>query len=137
MAVFYKKTQRRNPMDPSAPKKWYCVLRRVKKASTRDVAVAAAEKSMASAKEIELSIVNYFQIIINLLKDGRSVEIENFGTFRLTVSAKGADTQEEFNANFINKANIRFIPSKYLRNDVSDITYIDTDEFSKNTPVKP
>jgi Bacterial nucleoid DNA-binding protein len=137
MAVFYKKTQRRNPMDPSAPKKWYCVLRRVKKALTKDVAAAAAEKSMASPKEIELSIVNYFQIIVNLLKDGRSVEIENFGTFRLTVSVQGADTAEEFNANYINQANIRFIPSKSLRGDISDITYIDADDFSKDTPPKP
>ena len=109
----------------------------MKKASTKDVAAAAAEKSMASAKEIELAIVNYFQIIMSLLKDGRSVEIESFGTFRLTVSSQGADTQEEFNANYINKANIRFIASKSLRTDIKDISYIDADEFSKDFIPKP
>jgi Bacterial nucleoid DNA-binding protein len=133
MPVFYKKTQRRNPMDPSAPKKWYCVLRRVIKAKTSDVAKAAASTTTASPKEVEMAMVRYFDTIVELLKNGRSVEIEGFGTFRMTANSKGADTKEELNSTFIIRSNARFIPSVELRQRLGRTQYVDVDELGKDT----
>ena len=133
MPVFYKKTQRRNPLDPSAPKKWYCVLRRVTKAKTSDVAKAAAITTTANPKVVEMAILRYFDIIIDLLKDGRSVEIEGFGTFRMTANSKGTDTKEELNSSCIIRGNARFIPSAELKERLSRTEYMDVDELGKPT----
>jgi len=135
MPAFYKKTERRNPQSEQAPKKWYCVLRRVKQAKTKDVAKVAAITTTANPKEIEMSILRYFDTIINLLQDGRSVEIEGFGTFRLTASSRGADTKEELNSSYIIRGNVRFIPSQELKERINKTEYVDIDEFGKDTTI--
>jgi Bacterial nucleoid DNA-binding protein len=132
MPSFFKKTERANPLDRTAPKKWYCVLRRIKKAKTSDVAKAASITTTADPKLVELSILRYFETIVNLLQDGRSVEIEGFGTFRLTVSSEGANTKEELNSGYIKRGNVRFIPSLELKERINRTQYIDIDEFSKD-----
>jgi len=131
MAVFYKKTEKRNPQSPSDPKKWYCVLRRIRKATTKEVSEAASRMTSASPKEIEMAIIRSFQEIAALIRDGRSVEIDGFGTFRLTVKSQGVATKKELNANAIVKGNLRFVPSIELKELIAKIEYIDVDEFSK------
>jgi Bacterial nucleoid DNA-binding protein len=131
MPSFYKKTQKRNPLDPSAPKKWYCVLRRTERAKTRDVARIASIGTGNNANNIESSIKDYFSVILSLLQDGRSVEIEGFGTFRQTVRSKGADTKEELNSTYIVTGNIRFISSIESKEIMNKTKYIDIDDMAK------
>ena len=129
MPVFFKKTKRRDLKNEGAFK-WYCVLRRIKRARTKDVAKLASVTTTVNPQEIELAILRYFDIIADLLLDGRTVEIEGFGTFRMTANSEGADTKEELNAGYIKKGNIRFIPAKEFKSHISKMEYIDAEEFS-------
>jgi len=135
MPVYFEKTERANPQNREAANKWYCVLRRINQTKTRDVAKAAAITTTVNPKEVEMAILRYFNIIINLLQDGRSVEIEGFGTFRLTAKSKGAETKEELNSSYIIRGNVRFIPSQELKERINKTKYIDIDEFSKDTTI--
>ena len=44
-----------------------------------------------------------------------SVQVGELGNFRMSISSKGVETEEQMNATLIRKANLLFYPGKRLR----------------------
>ena len=59
--------------------------------------------------------------------DGKIVWLGDFGSFRMTLSSGGADTEANFNKDLIRSANLNFRPGKQIRNDLK------TADFQKTT----
>ncbi len=123
MSLFFKKVERSNPRDIKAPKKWYASLKSIGLKKEKEIAVLAAEGTTLDPKEAQLAYSRFGIVVLRALLDGHTVEIENFGTFRLTIHSEGTDKKEELTANHIKGANIRFIPCKTAKETIGKATF--------------
>jgi predicted histone-like DNA-binding protein len=129
MALFFKKVERSNPRDIKAPKKWYASLKSIGLKKEREIAILAAEGTTLDPKEAQLAYSRFGIVVIRALLDGHTVEIENFGTFRLTINSEGTDKKEELTANNIKEVNIRFIPDKGTKETLQKATFKDLESM--------
>lgn len=125
MALFFKKIERINPRDTKAPKKWYATLKSIGLKKEKEIAILASEGTTLDPKEAQLAYSRFGKIVLRALLDGHTVEIEDFGTFRLTIHSEGTDKKEELTANNIKGVNIRFIPDKSTKETLQKATFKD------------
>ena len=130
MAVFFRKTLIGNPRNPSNPKKWYCMLRRISLIKTKELAKRVADETTLNPKEVEMAVVGAGKRIVQLLMNGNSVEIEDFGVFRLTAKSEGTDNKEDLTAKNITDWHIRFTPFDNVRDQMSHIRFVDVDSLT-------
>ena len=96
MAIFYNKTQRPvNPGDAESAKKWYPRVKTLSLATEKEVARLISDETTLNPKEAEMALAQMSKVALNLLKSGRSVRLGDWGSISVTVSAKGADTEED------------------------------------------
>ena len=127
MALFFKKVERGNPININAPKKWYASLKSVGLKKEKEVAVLASDGTTLDPKEAQLAYSRFGIVLMRMLLDGHTVEIENLGTFRLTVNSEGVGTKEELAANHIKKVNLRFIPCEATKDALKKATFKDVE----------
>jgi predicted histone-like DNA-binding protein len=125
MALFYKKVQRGNPANPSAPKLWYAVLKSVGLVKEKQVAKLLADETTLNPKEAEMTLYQLFKVILRLLLDGHTVQLGELGSFRLIARSESSATEEEVNPSKIKGIHIHFFPSKELREEIAKATFKD------------
>jgi len=130
MPIFYNKTERGNPGNPAAPKRWYPVLKSTGLVKERQVARLIADETTLNPKEAEMALSQAFKVITNLLLSGHTVQFGDLGSFRLTASTIASDTAAEVNASKIRKVNLRFTESADLKNALKKATFRDAATMS-------
>jgi predicted histone-like DNA-binding protein len=125
MALFYKKVQRGNPSDPSAPKLWYPTLKSVGQVKEKRLAELLADETTLNPKEAEMTLYQMLKVIVNLLLDGHTVQLGELGTFRLTSRSEGSATEEEVNSGKIKNVHVNFLTSATLRERIGKATFKD------------
>ncbi|MDR1527613.1 MAG: HU family DNA-binding protein [Dysgonamonadaceae bacterium] len=130
MALFYKKTQRGNPANPSAPKLWYPILKSIGLVKEKQVAQQLADETTLNPKEAEMTLYQLLKVIVNLLLDGHTVQLGELGSFRLTSRSEGSATEEAVNPNKIKSVHVHFTPSKTLREQLGKATFRDMSKIS-------
>jgi predicted histone-like DNA-binding protein len=125
MALFFKRVQRGNPSNPTAPKKWYPILKSVGMVKEKEVTQLLADETTLNPKEAEMSIYQLLKVIIRLLLEGHSVQLDDLRSFRLTARREGSDTEREVNATKIKSVHVHFIPSDAPHNEINDATFRD------------
>ena len=76
----------------------------------RDLSRDAARISTLSAIDISAAVEAFLELVPEKLGDGKTVELGDFGTFRLRVRTTGSDTAEEVTARNITKTSMAFRP---------------------------
>jgi predicted histone-like DNA-binding protein len=130
MSIFYKKVQRINPSNPSAPKLWYPVLKSIGQVKEKQVAQQLADETTLNPKEAEMTFYQLLKVITNQLLDSHTVQLGDLGTFRVTLRSEGSATEEEVNPSKIKGIHVRFTPSKALREQLSKATFKDAAKIS-------
>lgn len=131
MAIFFKRVQKVNLVDPEAPRKFYAVLKSVGQKQEKEVAKLISDETTLNRKEAEMALDQFEKILIRLLLDGYSVQLGDWGSFRLTCKSEGKDTEEEITANSIKGLNIRFQAGIELKEAVAKATIIAADTMVK------
>ncbi len=134
MALFYNRAQRRNPQDPEGPQKWYPVLRSTGMIKQSELAKLLADETTLNPKEAEMAIYQLFKVIVRVLFTGATVPLGDMGSFRLTISTTGADTEAEATADKVKQVNLRFMPSKDLKHELSKAEFIYLKSMLLETP---
>ena len=124
MAILFNKIERGNPSNASAPKKWYPVLKTLRRVMEKDVAKEISDETTLNRKEAEMSLIQLEKVLIRNLLSSNSVQIGDWGTFYLTCNGMGADTKEGVTANNIRNLNIRFTPGKSLKDALAGASFI-------------
>lgn len=112
-----------NPMDKEAPKKWYPVLKSVGMMEVQEVARQISDETTLNPKEAEMALAQLEKVLISALLNGQTVSIGTWGSFQLTISAEGADTEKDAGPLKIRKVNVRFQPSKTLKEAVAKASF--------------
>ena len=74
MSIVFNRVERANPQDRTK-KKWYPVLRTIKKVSERDVAKEISDETTLNRKEAEMALEQLEKVLIKNLLSSNSVQI--------------------------------------------------------------
>ena len=123
MAVKYTVVARGKPADPSAPKKYYPVIKSTGRVKARDLAQRAAEMSTLSPVDLAAALEAFLTIIPQELAQGNIVDLGDFGSFSVRISSTGADTADTVSAHHITRTSAAFRPGKEFKKYLADIEF--------------
>lgn len=123
MSIVFNRVERANPQDRTK-KKWYPVLKTIKKVNEKDVAKKISDETTLNRKEAEMALEQLEKVLIKNLLASNSVQIGEWGSFHFTCSSDGSNSKESVSAGNIKGLNIRFVAGKSLRDALADANYI-------------
>ncbi|MCD7899757.1 MAG: HU family DNA-binding protein [Bacteroides sp.] len=108
-------TKRVFGFDPTKAEKY--VVRSVVsgKISNKKLLVLVSQICGAHRGIVQQVVAGVIDAMVNMLEEGMSVELGDFGTFRPAIRAKAADTRADATANTIYRRRIVFTPGEALR----------------------
>ncbi|NQU35457.1 MAG: HU family DNA-binding protein [Bacteroidetes bacterium] len=115
--------QRVNPRDLAAPRKFYAVSNAVGNMDIRRVSKRIARETALSTSEVMATIESFIMVIPDLLIEGQTVTLGEFGAFRLNLSSEGTDTAEEFNINNIKGLRLNFAAGKEFKKVLKTVEF--------------
>lgn len=115
--IIYRLVQRTsNPRVADAPLKFYPTLLSLNRtANLNYIAEKIRDQSSLPIGDIKGMLQNFVEKIKEQLLEGKTVNIEGLGVFRLSAKSKGTDTAEDFDDTAIESVRICFSASKSLR----------------------
>ncbi|PIB36609.1 hypothetical protein BFP72_14965 [Reichenbachiella sp. 5M10] len=123
MSVTYKVTERVDPRDLSLPKKYYARIVNGDDVSFDELAGIISKVSNLNYGSVVGTLATLIEVIEMQLIHGRQVRLSNLGTLFLTLSSKGADTEEDFRTANIIAGRIRFRPGAKLKKTVKNLEF--------------
>lgn len=125
MAQQYIVVERKNPLKPENPTKFYAMARSSRKVDTDEVIKRIAERSSYSIGELNGCITEFLLEIKNQLELGGIVVMGTLGSFRTTITTENATlTAKEFKAaTCIKTSRVRFNPGEMLRDMCKSMKY--------------
>jgi predicted histone-like DNA-binding protein len=91
MAVWLRKIQKKNPQDLTKSK-WYLTQEKSWNVGFKDISKEIEGRSAISLGDVQSVLSNLVEVLPTFLKLGQSVNLEGFGSFRVSVSSEGAAT---------------------------------------------
>ena len=122
MAIWLRKIKRFNPQNRSLWK-WYLTQEKSGTVGIKDIAKEIEGRSALSLGDVQSVLSNMMEVLPTFLKLGQSVNLEGFGTFRVSVTSEGTATPEELNARHVNGVKLLFLPSADLKRGLEGITF--------------
>jgi predicted histone-like DNA-binding protein len=123
MAVKYSVIQRIKPGDPSAPRKFYAIAKSSGEVTLRELADQIAQISTVSSIDTLAVLESLIEVMPAQLRDGKIVKLGDFGTFRLTLSSDGVETEEAFTKANIKKVKLNFRPGKIISKELKTVDF--------------
>ena len=99
MAHLYKLQQNMNENMQKCYQKWYAKPVYTETISLTDIAELIQRNSTAKKSDAYAVLVEMVEVVSDALKSSKRVHIDGFGTFKIGISSRGADSVEDFNAN--------------------------------------
>ena len=124
MAIVLKKTQRVNPRDKNAAKKWYPVQQTLKQMDESEVAELVAEETTLNPAEALMAIRQLRKVVQRALLNGQSVKLGDWGSFNARISGSGAATAKALTADYVKSVNINFLPGKELKAAMQTASFV-------------
>lgn len=113
--IFYKIVERKNPQNRQEPSKYYATPVWAGKVTTEQLARRISSCCTVTRHDC-LAVLSAFQEqMLYALKEGKSVTLDDLGTFRPSLNGLGSATAEEYETNLIERIRINFLPSKRLK----------------------
>ncbi|GET24626.1 HU family DNA-binding protein [Prolixibacter sp. NT017] len=94
---------------------WFPKLTGSRKIELQQVAEIMEKRSTASEADIQVVITGLVNLIPELLLDGNTVKIDNFGSFRLHAKVSTEDSPDKVTSRNINDLRISFLPDKRIK----------------------
>ena len=116
MAIKYNIIERKNILKPSEPAKFYASAKADGEISFKALAKEiAAAGSTVSDSDMLAVLNNLNKLLIKHLSEGKIVRFGDFGSFQVSVSSTGAETEAKFSSSNITGNKIQFRPGAELK----------------------
>ncbi|MEQ8472172.1 MAG: HU family DNA-binding protein [Marinoscillum sp.] len=116
MAVSYKVVSKRpGGMAGNNPPKYFPIVTKRSLMDTKSLAEEIGRRNGFSSAHVVGMIETLIQLVPEMLKQGRSVRLDGFGTFSLHVSGVGKDSPDKVTKRDITKVKMAFLPSKDIK----------------------
>jgi len=124
MAVNYVITERGNPRNPEAPKKFYAQAKSSGEITFKKLGKEIAEGSTTVSDTDVMAVLNDLtKLLRRHLSDGKIVRFGEFGAFQVMIGSAGADTAAKFSSSMIRKPKVAFRPGADLREMLNSLKY--------------
>ena len=121
--VTYSVSPRINPRDKEAAPKYYGQVQASGDISLREMAERIQSSCTVHKSDVFAVLVALEDVITDALKGGEIVRLGDLGTFQISISSKGAVTEEDYSDALIKKARIIFRPGLALAGALSGLTF--------------
>ena len=124
MAIKYVLTQRGNPGNPEAPKKFYAQAKSTGDITLKKLSKEIAENSSSVSDTDVLAVLNDLTKFLNRhLSEGQIVRFGDFGTFQISITSEGAETEEKFHQAMIDGVKVNFRPGIDIREMINNLKF--------------
>lgn len=124
MAVTYVIVEKGNPQDMNAPKKFYAHAKSRSELTFRKLSKEIAEGSTTVSDSDVLAVLNDLtKVLRRHLENGEIVRFGDFGSFQITISSEGAESEEKFHQGLIKKSKVTFRPGIDLKDMLATVKY--------------
>lgn len=113
--VSYGVSPRVNPRDKESEPKFYGQIVSNQSISIEELAEVIANRCTVKLADV-VGVVSAFEAEMKkALLNSEIVELDRIGRFRVTISGKGAETEEDFSTENITGVKVRYAPAKYIK----------------------
>lgn len=124
MSIIYKVIPRINPRNPQAPKKFYAQAVRGKKLNIKQISKTISEKTLVNHVDVQAVVLALVDVVMAELQESNAVQLGDLGTFSVSLSSAGAETEEKFTQSMIKKSRINYRPGSELTGTAKAMKYI-------------
>ena len=121
--VTYSVSPRINPRDKEAAPKFYGHVQANGDINLREMAERIQQTCTVHKSDVFAVLVALEDVITEALKGGEIVRLGDLGTLQISISSKGAETEEDYSDSLIKKARINFRPGSALVGALSGLTF--------------
>ena len=116
MAIKYNIIERKNILKPSEPAKFYASAKADGEISFKALAKEIAAAGSTVSDSDMLAVLNDLnKLLIKHLSEGKIVRFGDFGSFQVSISSTGAETEAKFSSSNITGNKIQFRPGAELK----------------------
>lgn len=116
MSMKFKATVRKSPVDKSL--KYYPASASPERVSLDRIVKEVEEVGTVHESDVKAVIAAFYRRIIAHLQDGHSVNLEDLGSFRTSITGKGSEQADDVTAASIQRVRVVYTPSSVLRKSV-------------------
>lgn len=102
---------------------YYPILTGTEQVGIQEVTDILEKRSSMTGADIRLVLYGLLDLIPELLAKGNTVNLQDFGTFRLQAKTTVASSPEEVSEKNIYKVWIGFIPGKFMKQELKNLSF--------------
>mgnify|MGYP003448739460 CR=1 FL=1 len=121
--VTYSVSPRINPRDKEAAPKFYGHVQASGDISLREMSERIQQTCTVHKSDVFAVLVALEDVIADALQNGEIVRLGELCTLQVSLSGKGAVTEEDHNATLIQRAKINFRPGRALAGALSSLNF--------------
>lgn len=124
MTVKYNVVERGNPSKPTEPKKFYASTKADGEITFKNLSREIAQGSTTVSDTDVMAVLNDLtKALVRHLSDGKIVRLGDFGSFQVTLSSEGAESENKFSPSLIRSSKILFRPGEDLQSMLATLKY--------------
>ena len=133
-SVTYSVVPRKNPRDKDASPKFYAQAQARGDMNIRDMADRIQASCTVHKSDVYAVLVALEDVVAESIQNGEIVRLGDLCTLQVSLSGKGALTEEDYNTALIQRAKINFRPGKVLANALTNLNYSKVEvKYTKET----
>lgn len=138
MSVKYSLTKRCNPKDKNEDKKFYAQSQGSGETTYDEMCAEISGRCTLTKADVSCAIEAILESFEHSLRKGEPIRLGQFGSFRVGLSSKGVEKEEDFTSSMITKRRILFRPGKLLTNMLKTLEFTQVPKLQKKAKkVKP
>lgn len=123
MPAKYSLVPRKNPAKKNDPAKYYAQVQTSNVQDFKTLTRAVSDSCTVTSSDSKAVLDAFMNQMLRALASGEIVRLNDLGSFRLSVSSKGTESEKEFKAHMITKARIIFTPCKELKEMLKTLSF--------------
>lgn len=124
MSVLWKVVQKPNPQDQTEPHKYYAMAKIKETIDLDGLAELMSDGGTVRQSDTYAVLISLVNVIKRQLKNGKQVRLGGLGTLYISLNSDGFATEDEVTANAIKRANLRYRPTKEMKDMLKTLQYL-------------
>ena len=122
-SVTYSVVPRRNPSEKGTPPKYYAQAQARGDVNIREMSERIQTACTVNKADVYAVLVALEDVIAEALQNGEIVRLGELCTLQVSLSGKGALSEEDYTTSLIKKKRINFRPGRVLANAISSLNF--------------
>ena len=122
-SVTYSVVPRRNPSNKNEPARYYAQAQARGDVSIREMAERIQSTCTVHKSDVYAVLVALEDVVADAIQNGEIVRLGDLCTLQVSLSGKGALTEEDYDQGLIKRAKVNFRPGKVLAEALASLAF--------------